>query len=173
MEPGCRIPNSLKPSNWKTLFQANITRKEAERVDIHIQKRKQIQAPLKVHSMNGSSIAFFHHFFPYIARPFEKITAPLMINLLSQDVNIVQSGHLWRRAKIAYREQMRNFVRTLFGEVNSLASSRCMRHLGAESVPKGCSGPVSFLPRVDLERMKGLSLAKKGEVRDSKHPHLN
>ena len=67
---------------------------------------------------------------------------------------------------------MRNFVRTLFGEVNSLASSRCMRHLGAESVPKGCSGPVWFLPRVDLERMKGLSLAKKGEVRDSKHPHL-
>ena len=56
---------------------------------------------------NNSSIAFFHHIFPYIARPFEKVTAPLMINLLSRplrtsfviarsngtkmDVNIVKS----------------------------------------------------------------------------------
>ena len=83
----------------------------------------------------NSNIAFFHHFFPYIARPFEKVTAPLMINLLSQPFrgsfiiarsNGTKSGRKHRAVRVSLKtgkddlprtdEELFAFVRTLFGD---------------------------------------------------------
>lgn len=94
------IRGRWSPSNWKDLFQVKITKKVPKHETTYIYRESGS-------STNDSSIAFFHHIFPYIARPFEKVTAPLVINLLSRslrtsfiisrsngtkmDVNIVQS----------------------------------------------------------------------------------
>ena len=69
---------------------------------------------------NDSSIAFFYHLLSYIARPFEKVTARLMINVFSRPLRASTQVSLKLSAKITRGGLPRTdkepfaFVRALF-----------------------------------------------------------